>query len=177
METANYFKRNGTNPFVLMLDASKAFDCVKYINRFRILVKRDICPFILQCLLHMYTNQKMNVVWNNTMSDHCTAHNGVSQGSVLSPLLFTVYIDELLCKLKKSGDGRTIAHIYCGGFGYADDILLASPNVYDLKQTYVICQEYDKEFYIRFNPAKFQLVSFNSNASSSLVLEGTRIEI
>ncbi len=64
---------------------------------------------------------------------------------------------------------------YCGAFGYADDISLASPTSYGLKQMYTICREYAKEFDIRFNPAKFQPVSFNSNASTSLILEDTRI--
>ena len=40
---------------------------------------------------------------------------------------------------------------------------------------YAICREYPKEFDIRFNPAKFQLESFNSNASTSLVLENMHI--
>ncbi len=61
MKTVNYFKRNGTNPSVHMLDASKALNRVNYVELFRLLVKRDICPFVLRCLLHMYTNQNMNV--------------------------------------------------------------------------------------------------------------------
>ncbi len=39
------------------------------------------------------------------MSDHFTAQNRVKQGGVLSPHLFLVYIDELLCTLKQSGYG------------------------------------------------------------------------
>ncbi len=64
METVNYFKRNGTNQFALMQDTSKAFDRVNYVKLVRLLVKRNICPFVLRCLLHMYINQNMNVVWN-----------------------------------------------------------------------------------------------------------------
>lgn len=39
---------------------------------------------------------------------------------------------------------------------------------------YAICCEYAKELDIRFNPAKFQFLSFNGNESASL--EGTLIE-
>ncbi len=31
--------------------------------------------------------------------------NGVRQREVVSPLMFTVYIDELICRLEKSGIG------------------------------------------------------------------------
>ncbi len=91
------------------------------------------------------------------MSDCFTAQNGVKQSGVLSPLLFAVYIDDLLCKLKQAGYGCTIGHIYCVAFGYADDISLASPTIYGLKQMYVISREYAKEFDIRFNQANFKL--------------------
>ena len=54
----------------------------------------------------------MNVVRNTAMSDCFTTQNGVKQGGVLSPLLFAVYIDELLCKLKQSGYGcTTVVHL------------------------------------------------------------------
>ena len=124
----------------------------------------------------MYTNQNMNFVWNNTMSDCFTAQNEVKQGGfyLLFYLLFIYLVDELLCKLHV-GYGCTVGHIYCGAFDYADDISLASPTIYCLKQMYAICRGYAKEFDVRFNPAKFQLVSFNSNASTSLVLEDTHI--
>ncbi len=68
-----------------------------------------------------------------------------------------------------------IGHINCGAFCYTDDISLASSTICGLKQLYAICREYAKEFDIRFNPAKVQLVSFDCNASTSLVLEDTHI--
>ncbi len=58
----------------------------------------------------------------------------------------------------------------------SDDISLASPTIYGLKQMYGICREYGKESDIQSNPAKRQLVSFNSNACTSLALEGMCFE-
>ena len=37
--------------------------------------------------------------------------NGVKQGGVLSPRLFSVYIDELLTRLKHSGYGCMVGHV------------------------------------------------------------------
>ena len=47
-------------------------------------------------LLNMYTKQKIQVKWNNHISHRFDVTNGVRQGGVLSPLLFSVYVDELL---------------------------------------------------------------------------------
>jgi len=43
---------------------------------------------------------------------------------VLSPLLFNLYVDDLLCKLETSKLGCSVNDIYVGFVMYADDILL-----------------------------------------------------
>ncbi len=55
------------------------------------------------------------------MSVLCSVSNGVKQGGVLSPILFTVYVDELLRILENARLGCHIGHIFGGAVGYADD--------------------------------------------------------
>ena len=43
--------------------------------------------------------QFLSVRWNTTFSTKFGVSNGVRQGGVISPILFTVYIDELLSRL------------------------------------------------------------------------------
>ena len=88
-----------------MLDASKAFDRVKFSELFRILLNRQMSPLVLRLLFDMYTNQKLQVRWGGTVSNKFTASNGVKQGAILSPILFSVYMDELFERLEKSGVG------------------------------------------------------------------------
>ena len=40
----------------------------------------------------MYVNGKARVKWNKEVSDYFDVSNGVRQGSVLSPYLFSIYI-------------------------------------------------------------------------------------
>ncbi len=58
------------------------------------------------------------------MSEAFAVSDGVKQGGVLSPVLFTVYVDELLQRLKACGMGCYIGNTFWGSFGYADDIIL-----------------------------------------------------
>ena len=53
--------------------------------------------------------------------------NDVKQGGVLSPVIFGIYLDELLLKLKKSGIGCHIGNIFTGALAYADDVVLLAP--------------------------------------------------
>ena len=88
-EVVNYYNRNGSDVHVVLLDASKAFDRVDHIKLFNILVGKGVCPTLLKLLFNMYTQQTMTVQWGNVISDAFKTSNGVKQGGVLSPILFT----------------------------------------------------------------------------------------
>ena len=67
---------------------------------FQKLIDKDMCPLVVRLLLHMYTHQKLQVRWNDIISNQFSVKNGVRQGGVMSPLLFGVYMDGLLDELK-----------------------------------------------------------------------------
>ncbi|CAL4163386.1 unnamed protein product, partial [Meganyctiphanes norvegica] len=113
-----------------------------------------MCPLTVRLLLNMYTTQKLQVKWNSNISPKFDVTNGVRQGGVLSPLLFSVYIDELLEKLKRNGIGCFIGHHFVGALGYADDIILLCPTFSGLKKMIKICEEYAEEHSILFNGNK-----------------------
>ena len=85
----------GRAVYLLLLDASKAFDKVSYEKLFELLLAKNVCPKIVQLLYYMYTHQKCHVRWNSEQSDPFSVSNRVKQGSVISPLLFSIYIDNL----------------------------------------------------------------------------------
>ena len=47
----------------------------------------------------------VHVSWNQKHSTEFSISNGVQQGGVLSPILFTIYIDDLLAELEELGVG------------------------------------------------------------------------
>ena len=137
-----------------MLDASKAFDRVHYGKIFNLLKQRRIPALIRRLLLDMYTRQKMRTIWNNNLSDVFYVSNGVKQGGILSPLLFCVYFDELLIRIRDSGLGCHVGHLSYAGLGYADDVTTAAPSLGSLQSLLVICENFAKEFNVLWNCGK-----------------------
>ena len=64
-----------------------------------------MCPRTVKLLYYMYTNQSCYVTWSNNRSQTFNISNGVTQGSVISPLIFRIYIDNLFLELRTSGLG------------------------------------------------------------------------
>ena len=96
IETIQYYDENGRQSlYVLFLDARKAFDRVCYSELFNILLDKKVCPRIEQLLGYMYLNQACCVKWNSKNSSDFTVSNGVKQGAVISPILFSTYMDIL----------------------------------------------------------------------------------
>ena len=167
-EIISYYNDHRTNVFCSLLDCSKGFDRIEYCTLFKKLIKRNMCPVVIRILLFMYLNQSLTVKWNGCYSSRFKVSNGVKQGGVTSPLLFCIYIDDLLNNLSKNGIGCHMGTNFCGALCYADDIILLSPNVQGLKDMLKECEMYACCHNIKFNVQKSQIIVFPCKAQSNI---------
>ena len=133
------------------MDLSKAFDLVEWVELFSTLVKQNITPIFLRLLLFIYKNQFCDVKWSSSYSHRFSVTNGVRQGAVSSPLLFSVYIDGLIVQLRGTGLGCRIDHCFYGCLGYADDLLLLSASRSGLQAMVRICENFAKMKHLKFS--------------------------
>jgi hypothetical protein len=140
-ETIRYYLNRGSNVYAMLLDASKAFDKVEYIKLFNLLIEKGLCPLVARFMAVLYTNQTIRVKWGDFLSHEFKVSNGVKQGGVMFPILFGIYYDELLCKLKDSGCGCKIGNVFAGAFAYADDASLLCPSKQGLNKMLDITNE------------------------------------
>jgi len=86
----------------------------------------------------------------------------------LSPLLFNIYVDELINILESSGHGICVGQQFLGCILYADDILLMSASVVSLQKMVDICFCYGQEFDIVFNAKKSVSVVFGKDCKYTI---------
>jgi len=73
---------------------------------------------------------------------------------VLSPILYCVYVDDLLLILSKAGVGCFIGLHFVGALAYADDLVLLAPTASAMRKLLAICEDYAHEYSISFNVLK-----------------------
>lgn len=129
-EVVQQYVANDSMVYCLSLDASKAFDRVHFIKLLKLLVKRSMCPVAIRFLLNMYSKQGICVRWGSDLSEEYPISNGVKQGGVLSPVLFALYLDELLLDLRSLGFGCHMGSTFAGAIAYADDVCLLAPSLW-----------------------------------------------
>ena len=89
-------------------------------------------------MAYIYIFQACCVDWCGTKSQPFKVSCGIRQGAVLSPILFSIYIDDLFNVLSRSGIGCHINNLFYGIIGYADDLVLLSPNLFGLQSMFDI---------------------------------------
>ena len=157
-ETIDQYLRNGSMVYGCLLDCTKAFDTVEHSLLFQKLLDAKIPKIIVRMLITIYRRQTANVRWKGKVSEKFPIRNGVRQGAVISPILFSFYMDNLFNLLKSSGSGCVLGNYYAGCVGYADDLLFLCPSRAGLQNMLDIAQKYVESHKISFSthpdPAK-----------------------
>lgn len=147
----------------LLLDLSKAFDTV---NHDLLLIKLFSYGFrgpLFAWLKNYFHNRSQVVKLCEEVSSPTDVKMGVPQGSVIAPLLFNLYVNDLYDVIR-----------HCKLYQYADDTLLASVHAHH-SQSLSMLQHDASAVYdwftlncIRLNASKTQLITFH-NPLRSLV--------
>ena len=92
------------------VDYSKAFDTVSRTELWSKLLNNNISGKLFQIIYNMYKSAKSCVSVNSTLTDNFSCMIGVRQGDNLSPLLFSIFLNDLKLFLEPAHDGLKIVN-------------------------------------------------------------------
>src|SRR6266496_6532931 len=140
-KTIDYFTKKGATVTVCSLDMEKAFDKMNRDALFIKMIKKRVPLTLINLFEGWLEKSSSKVRWGNSYSEPFGVRAGTRQGGVFSPVLFSIFIDDVLCKLEESNCGCFIRNVCFNSLLYADDLILLSISVYDMLKMLEVCRE------------------------------------
>ncbi|NWV39233.1 PO21 protein, partial [Grantiella picta] len=120
----------------------KAFDTVSHDHIIKGLQQRQVDSHIIHLIQNMYDNTITRITTRKEKSDPIKILKGVKQGDPMSPLLFNLALDPLLCRLEKKGKGFHQGDHMITAMAFADDLVLLSDSWEGMKKNIKILEKF-----------------------------------
>ncbi|CAJ0827291.1 5476_t:CDS:2, partial [Entrophospora sp. SA101] len=98
IEESNEYKKE---IWILFQDLSKAYDCVNIRMLEKAMQRLKFPQKCINLIINLFTKRKNKVITCHGETDPYEVLVGIDQGEVISPLLWCIYYDPLLCEIKK----------------------------------------------------------------------------
>ena len=147
--------------YFCFLDLRKAFDTVPRHLLFSKLYNAGIRGKMLRVIQDLFSSNLANVLIDEFLSPDFIINRGVLQGSKLGPILFNIFINDLLDELEGTGLGACIGPINIPALGFADDIVLITDDPKKLQTLIGVCQTWANGNGMSFNTSKCKVMIFN----------------
>ena len=141
---------------LLNIDISKAFDMVWHDGLIHKLNKIGVNGKLLKWLKSYLSKRSQRVLVNGKYSSFIEITSGVPQGSILGPLLFSIYFNDIV------DDGKN--HIFL----FADDTTIVSidstweNDQFSLNEDLKKIEKWSSDWLTSFNPSKTELMSISN---------------
>ena len=113
-KVVNCFLKRHSDVFIVTVDASAALDKVNVYGLLTKLIDRDESFDVVRVLLSWYVNTRACVRQNVYCTDYIDIKSGVKQGGIMSPMLYNIYVYDLIKKLMCEKLGCVIGDCFLG---------------------------------------------------------------
>ena len=158
-------KKRSMSTFVAFIDFSKAYDRISRALLWHKLYNHGISNKFLSALKSLYQDVKCCVRINGHKTDWFKVSTGLKQGCLISPLLFNLYINDLVSVVQGLNCGVPVDDELVSILLYADDIALVAPDENSLQRMLDCLNDWCLQWQLVVNIDKSQVVHFRRGPS------------
>lgn len=154
-------KLNRKPTFAAFIDFRKAYDAIDRTMLFSKLCDLGISGKMFQALKSIYKEVKCCVRLNNMQTDWFSVKCGLKQGCCLSPLLFNLFINDLITTISNFGIGIEVGdNDMVAILAYADDVVLLAESEDELQSLLNVLKSWCDNNKMVINTDKSMIVHF-----------------
>ena len=152
-------KRKGSM-FGGFIDLKKAYDSVDRCALWNRLKSLGIGGKIFDSIKAIYSDLKCKVKVGDKCSDSFPVDVGLRQGCVLSPILFSAYVNDLMEELRREHVGIEVEDIQIPGLMFADDIVVFAESEVQLNRALEVVNKWCCKWKMKINVGKSGVIHF-----------------
>ena len=157
--------------YCAFIDLQKAYDRVTTYGILKRIWDLGINGKFFNLLRNWYQNNKAAVLVENNQTEFFETKIGLKQGSVLSPILFDLFISTLPKEMKELNLGISIDNCWVGMELFADDIAILANSEEELQQMLKVVENWCNKWKMIININKTKLVYFNHKSCKKNIKE------
>ena len=157
--------RENKKTYAFFLDIQKAYDTVWHDGLWYKLWDMGVKGRMWRVIKKMYMSSRSAVLLEGEKSDSFNVDQGVAQGCSLSPILFSVFINDLLKEVEQAELGIQLSSCKTfGGMLFADDFVGVSDSKENLQKLIDVVYSYCSKWRLRANVIKSAVMVFSKDA-------------
>ena len=154
--------RTGKKGYIAFIDIKKDYDRLDRNCLFKVMENLVGIPEKFRNIIKsMHTNAKMKFIIGDIETNWVDCDRGVRQGCIMSPLLFNLYTEELIARVKNVNSGIQVGRDMICILMYVDDIVLFSVTATGMQSLLNAVGDYSKEFDVIFGHEKSNIIAIN----------------
>ena len=165
-------KASSQSTFCAFIDFRKAFD---WVNRdlllYKLVTSFDIHGRLFNTLSTIYSSSNSQLRLNGILTNSFNVSSGVRQGDVMSPILFSMFLNDLATGVKNLNCGVDINGSDVSILLYADDIVLIAPTEQKLQKMLHFISNWCRKWRMAINTDKTKAIHFRAGSTSETVYD------
>ena len=152
--------------YCAFIDLKKAFDSISRLSLWYKLIRSGVDGKMFDIIRSMYEQIKLQVKCLSTLSDLFSCDVGLLQGEILSPFLFSLFLNDIELYLQENiNDGIDIEHLKLYLLLFADDAVLFSDTREGLQNSLRSLENYCNKWNLTVNVEKTKIVVFRKGGA------------
>ncbi|NXD14035.1 POLR protein, partial [Nothocercus nigrocapillus] len=127
---------------------------VNHQHIFQVLGQKGVDKHVIDLIHDLYPNCGTTVEVGGQRSDRIKILGGVKQGDPLSPILFSLALDPLLCGLESKGAGYKYGEQLVTSLAFADDLALLSDSWEVVNRNIKVVEDFCHQTRLRVQASK-----------------------